>query len=1066
MVLSPRCPRCAATAPPTPTKRLVRVRPGLPLLISILLASPGAASSGGLDALPAAEQRIDAQLPAVPARDGIPISFSRDTGEVCTLAIENFELRRILTGTGHPVPADDRVYDSRRVIDFRAAQADGLRISAILLVEGDSGGFDVEALSTGDLCGSWTSPSVAVGPGDPGHPVSWLGAFDRNAAGTLAAVYFGSARAREPYLVTSNDHGASWNAPLSLFDDAPGSPNSLHSVDLADVVVEKAGGICLGYVEAESGSGRRLYTARSLDGGGTLADGNLLGFANRPITSFGFADQSIEGRLLLFYSDTDFSFTSGTLYVDASGNGVTEPWCGSWFRGVDFPLPAEPVGQPTIAKSRFSDDHVLIAQTLGGLSLAITSTPTGGLTWQPMAVLPLDTNTVHSAARTDSGTWVVAWETWLNDPDTRYLTDIYALVSTDDGATFVPTGRIDDGPAGTARASLGRMAAGAADDVVVPYLQYTDGGRATDIYMETSATATLGSGPDPRIDADGVAVSVAADPSLATASDDEGRVFVAFTAIDSGPHPDLFVARSGDGGYSFEPPLRIGHGAPGALVHRDPRVAVEGNNVYVAFAWYEAGTGLLHVGWRASNDLGVTWPHEVEIGSFPWENWIWPYSKPNNYEPDLPSIAIATWPAGMLYVAYNDDVNAVFAASSDGGTTIGTLNADADQTSARVRGVDLCALGGDLMLAYAQGGDHFAIFSGDEGGTWDPRVQINPGGTFTSTSPELACGASGAIVTFGTYEEGFGWRAFDSPVWLPAGGLGTAAPFPFYTSAVFLDDSTIVAAFDEFDGVNLTMHTTRSLDGGATFAPPLRVDPPGAGETSGVPVLVTTRTTSTEIHLYWSEDGLGSVFEPVVSYSLDDGMSWSTPQRTGHGSACEGVLLTGIVRGRNATPVGAGTLLGWWAYRDSATGDVVVNVLDRSDPDRDASPLGSDCDPEDPNVYPGAPEIADGQDNQCPGDPGFGIVDEIPPGAVFGAAGELTWDAVPGATTYRVVRSDSPALDAGCWLEITTENSLVDPQAPAPGGVRFYVAQVYEPFAGSFGTDSNGVPRSVPCAAP
>lgn len=35
-----------------------------------------------------------------------------------------------------------------------------------------------------------------------------------------------------------------------------------------------------------------------------------------------------------------------------------------------------------------------------------------------------------------------------------------------------------------------------------------------------------------------------------------------------------------------------------------------------------------------------------------------------------------------------------------------------------------------------------------------------------------------------------------------------------------------------------------------------------------------------------------------------------------------------------------------------------------------------DCDDSDPTVYSGAPEICDGQDNQCPGDAGFGMVDE------------------------------------------------------------------------------------------
>ena len=37
---------------------------------------------------------------------------------------------------------------------------------------------------------------------------------------------------------------------------------------------------------------------------------------------------------------------------------------------------------------------------------------------------------------------------------------------------------------------------------------------------------------------------------------------------------------------------------------------------------------------------------------------------------------------------------------------------------------------------------------------------------------------------------------------------------------------------------------------------------------------------------------------------------------------------------------------------------------------------GGDCDDTNPEVHPNAPELCDYKDNQCPGDPGYGEVDE------------------------------------------------------------------------------------------
>jgi hypothetical protein len=110
--------------------------------------------------------------------------------------------------------------------------------------------------------------------------------------------------------------------------------------------------------------------------------------------------------------------------------------------------------------------------------------------------------------------------------------------------------------------------------------------------------------------------------------------------------------------------------------------------------------------------------------------------------------------------------------------------------------------------------------------------------------------------------------------------------------------------------------------------------------------------------------------------------------------------------------------------------------------------------------------VNDGRDNQCPGDPGFGQVDEIEgdPG-FFNPANpdELSWPAQPGATRYQVLRSTAADFSVGCMSFLTTTPSLVDPEDPPVGSAFYYLVRTLEPFVGTWGSDSSGQARSPAC---
>jgi hypothetical protein len=117
-------------------------------------------------------------------------------------------------------------------------------------------------------------------------------------------------------------------------------------------------------------------------------------------------------------------------------------------------------------------------------------------------------------------------------------------------------------------------------------------------------------------------------------------------------------------------------------------------------------------------------------------------------------------------------------------------------------------------------------------------------------------------------------------------------------------------------------------------------------------------------------------------------------------------------------------------------------------------------------THPGAPEVNDGQDNQCAGDPGYGIVDEIDGVSGFVSPGDTanySWPAQGLATSYEVARSSDPTFASDCTTFSTATTSISDPAVPDLGGVFFYLLRSVSPHVGSWGRGSAGVERTTSC---
>ncbi|HEX6850744.1 MAG TPA: sialidase family protein [Candidatus Polarisedimenticolaceae bacterium] len=993
----------------------------------------GTIAGAGLAEVPSAEIALDLTLATQGAFDRQAVVLGRPGTPVCVVEIEDHRLRslRSFDGGATFAPAVDVSggAGAGAVVELAAALASDGKVYAAWSFADPAGDRGLRFARSSDGCQSWSSPTELVAGGSAALGVT-LPAVATGASGRVAVAFVGR-NGFAAYVAASADSGATWSGPVRV--DA-GSGASSYAVTGIDVAIDAASHRILAAFAQNRGTTSSIWQTRSTDGGATFAaEQNLDAItANKAGSDLPNVEVVANGVVLIAYWD-DIGNNSVFVARSEDGGGTySAAWddpAGSSARKPPLVLAYDPAASTiqlafaynnSLWHTRSTDDGATF-DVLAVLSSTADADPRGSRPAPPPAI-----------ARTESGTWVLAWSDTRSDAYADTRSDVYVRRSTDGGATWQADLRADTDAAGAAGSQLSGVAATGGDAFFAGWIDRRNGsGRDEDLYANRWAGAF---GSDYRIDTDAATASAAVlgDPVVAT--DGANGVYVAFTAKGNGHEYDVWVARSNDGGYTFPGAVRVGSNPAGQRVQAVPYLAATSDGrVYLVYYGDNPATGERELRFNRSLDFGVTWsPLDTILDSWP--------QTPGYVVPsfDYPNVQLVSPGAGAVYVAWSDNVNVFLARSFDGGATFSTADVDQDARGYN-RHPALCAQGNQIVLAIMApkvAFDYFSVWgtvSTNQGASWSSLAQLRSESTAErGVLPVVACdGSNKAAVVWMDRRDGASYvlrsNRWTGSAW--GGDVAVSGPAGvqhFYPRIAYAGATKPIVVYQDLNG---SVYASRSSDSGASFPAYVRLDAtaPDPAQVSDTPRIASD---GNDAWTFWIERSAGER-SVVARVTRDGGVNFDAVRRIDRETP-QGAFYNGyyVINAAPAAVADAG-FLAWAGVRGDGRRDVLVNVVDLDDADRDGAATATDCDDSDPASRAVPSEVA-----------ALAL-------SKVGSTTRLNWtsqDGSAGAGTSYEVKSGSIAqlrgtggfADAVCVGAAVADPPFDDPRDPPAVGAGYY----------------------------